>query len=73
MNAMTLKRGCSTLLFTVAAFAALGQATDDKQATFFMGRVKYSSNDGNDCGGCDVGLHLYCGPNCDNCGSDRQP
>jgi hypothetical protein len=25
--------------------------TDDKQATFFMGRVKYSMNDGNDCGG----------------------
>ena len=23
----------------------------DKQATFFMGRVRYSSNDGNDCGG----------------------
>src|SRR5262252_817758 len=27
------------------------QALDDNQATFFMGRVKYSSNDGNDCGG----------------------
>jgi hypothetical protein len=24
---------------------------EDMQATFFMGRVKYSSNDGNDCGG----------------------
>ena len=27
-----------------------GPATDDK-ATFFMGRIKYSANDGNDCGG----------------------
>jgi hypothetical protein len=24
---------------------------EDKQSTFFMGRVRYSSNDGNDCGG----------------------
>src|SRR6266550_3133052 len=30
---------------------ALAQPAEDKQATFFMGRVKYSSNDGNDCGG----------------------
>ena len=30
---------------------ALAQSADDKQATFFMGRIKYSSNDGNDCGG----------------------
>jgi hypothetical protein len=30
---------------------AFGQANDDKQATFFMGRVRYSANDGNDCGG----------------------
>jgi len=26
------------------------QSFEDKQATFFMGRVKYSSNDGQDCG-----------------------
>ena len=25
--------------------------TDDKQATFFMGRIRYSANDGNDCSG----------------------
>jgi hypothetical protein len=43
---------CQVLL-TTAAFA---QATDDKQATFFMGRVRYSSNDGNDCSG--VGQEL---------------
>ena len=30
---------------------AFSQTSDDKLATFFMGRVKYSSNDGNDCGG----------------------
>ena len=34
----------------------LGQSADDKQATFFMGRVKYSSNDGDDCS--DVGQEL---------------
>jgi hypothetical protein len=44
------------LCFTVAAVAALGQATDDKQATFFMGRLRYSSSDGNDCMG--VGQEL---------------
>ena len=31
--------------------AAFSQPAEDKQATFFMGRVKYSTNDGNDCGG----------------------
>ena len=40
----------------VAFAAAFGQSTDDKQATFFMGRVKYSSSDGNDCSG--VGQEL---------------
>ena len=39
-----------------ASLAALGQSKDDKQATFFMGRVKYSANDGNDCSG--VGQEL---------------
>ncbi len=33
------------------ASPALGQGTGDNLATYFMGRVKYSSNDGNDCGG----------------------
>ncbi len=41
----------ATLLLVALAFSAPGQGSDDKQATFFMGRVKYSSNDGNDCGG----------------------
>ena len=44
------------LWFTVAALTACGQSTDDKQATFFMGRVRYSSSDGNDCGGVGQGL-----------------
>jgi hypothetical protein len=39
------------LALLALAIPAFGQANDDKQATFFMGRVKYSSNDGNDCGG----------------------
>jgi len=44
------------LCAAAAAPAAFGQASDDKQATFFMGRVRYSSNDGNDCSG--VGQEL---------------
>src|SRR5258708_32374288 len=39
------------LTLTLTALTAAPQGLDDKQATFFMGRVKYSSNDGNDCGG----------------------
>ena len=33
-----------------AATSTPVQGADDKEATFFMGRIKYSSNDGNDCG-----------------------
>ena len=44
------------LWFMAATFAASAQSTDDKQATFFMGRVRYSSSDGNDCSG--VGQEL---------------
>ncbi|MCX6925865.1 MAG: DUF4159 domain-containing protein, partial [Verrucomicrobia bacterium] len=39
------------LLSLAGGLAASGQTADDKQATFFMGRVKYSANDGNDCTG----------------------
>ena len=44
---------CITLLLIfVSAFPASAQTAEDKQATFFMGRIKYgSSNDGNDCPG----------------------
>jgi hypothetical protein len=35
-------------LFIASAFTP---RADDKMATFFMGRLKYSDNDGNDCGG----------------------
>jgi hypothetical protein len=53
-------RGSSVLSlflgFMVVALTGFGQATDDKQATFFMGRVRYSSSDGNDCMG--VGQEL---------------
>jgi len=44
------------LLILAAGLAAFGQTTDEKQATFFMGRVRYSSSDGNDCPG--VGQEL---------------
>src|SRR5580765_2015428 len=46
---------CAICLAAFVLFAfplrSLPQASDDKQATFFMGRIKYSANDGNDCGG----------------------
>src|SRR6266702_5618212 len=40
-----------TLAAILTTLTAFPQGLDEKQATFFMGRVKYSSNDGNDCGG----------------------
>ena len=39
------------VVFVFSATAALAQGRDEKQATFFMGRLKYSANDGNDCTG----------------------
>lgn len=39
------------LVGCLAALDARSQNKDDKQATFFMGRLKYSNDDGNDCGG----------------------
>jgi hypothetical protein len=42
--------GFLALLLLLSAPSVFAQ-TEDKQATFFMGRVKYSQNDGNDCGG----------------------
>ena len=40
------------LLLLLTATPSLAQpGAEDRQPTFFMGRVKYSSNDGNDCGG----------------------
>jgi len=38
-------------LYALTLLPSLAQSPDDKQATFFMGRIRYSSNDGNDCGG----------------------
>src|ERR1044071_2208966 len=40
-----------TYLSSVLCLCGHAQNSDDKQATFFMGRVRYSANDGNDCGG----------------------
>jgi len=39
------------LLLNLLPGPAHAQTDDDRQATFFMGRIKYSANDGNDCGG----------------------
>ncbi len=36
---------------TLAVSLAVAQTLEERQATFFMGRVKYSNNDGNDCPG----------------------
>jgi hypothetical protein len=44
------------LLLPCLGHVASAQSTEDKQATFFMGRVKYSANDGDDCTG--VGQEL---------------
>src|SRR6185436_7381809 len=39
------------LLLAFSGTGVWAQPAEDKQATFFMGRVKYSANDGNDCPG----------------------
>jgi hypothetical protein len=44
------------LCLLASSHAAFSQGLDEKEATFFMGRVKYSSNDGDDCSG--VGQEL---------------
>jgi hypothetical protein len=46
----------AALLGVFALLPAAAQNKDDKQSTFFMGRLKYSSDDGNDCVG--VGQEL---------------
>jgi hypothetical protein len=43
--------GRLTVAIALCAASAVAQELTDKQATFFMGRVRYSANDGNDCGG----------------------
>jgi hypothetical protein len=40
-----------SLLFLASCIPCFGQANDDKQSTFFMGRVRYSSSEGDDCRG----------------------
>jgi hypothetical protein len=40
----------ASAIWACAGTTAFAQANDEKEATFFMGRIKYSSNDGNDCG-----------------------
>jgi hypothetical protein len=47
---MNLKILCAVLIAGLVAGSAQSQNKDDKQATFFMGRLKYSADDGNDCG-----------------------
>jgi hypothetical protein len=39
------------LLALLASLSLPAQPSEDKQATFFMGRIKYSSNEGQDCTG----------------------
>src|SRR5258708_51448 len=38
-------------LLLLLALSSPAQPTDDKQSTFFMGRVRYNSSEGNDCSG----------------------
>src|SRR5262245_28640469 len=51
-----MRLGTWTLLACLLGGALGVHAVDDKLATFFMGRIKYSANDGNDCG--NVGRDL---------------
>ena len=52
---MTLMRSRHFLLLGAIALSFLPlraqDASLDKNTTFFVGRLKYSQNDGNDCGG----------------------
>src|ERR1700758_579028 len=51
-TAAVLRASVSVLVLAFSAFLGAAQpALDDKQATFFMGRVRYSSSEGNDCPG----------------------
>jgi hypothetical protein len=56
-NAMSAKNLAMVLCFTSIAFFAviplflLAQTNDLQHGSFFMGRLRYSSNDGNDCSG----------------------
>ena len=48
-----ISSGLLTLIFQLFLIGGMAEAQTigDNQATFFMGRVRYSVNDGNDCGG----------------------
>jgi hypothetical protein len=48
---MKTRRVYLAVILCLAAFIGQSQTKDDKQATFFMGRLKYSENDGDDCSG----------------------
>lgn len=48
---MNIQRPCAVILLGLVCQLLPGQNPDDRLATFFMGRVKYSNNDGNDCRG----------------------
>src|ERR1043165_3921570 len=51
LNTRRMKPLGLALAALLTTLTAAPQGLDEKQATFFMGRVKYSTNDGNDCGG----------------------
>jgi len=44
-------QGCLSLAILLAPTTAHSQSKDDKQATFFMGRIRYGANEGEDCSG----------------------
>jgi hypothetical protein len=48
-DAMKTRLLLAVFLVTLGSGPGWGQGKDDSQATFFMGRIKYSSNQGNDC------------------------
>ncbi len=50
-NQMRTRPLLAASLVCLITFAAYPQSKDEMQATFFMGRLKYSNNDGSDCSG----------------------
>lgn len=46
----TVRKKLTSLLLLLVASTLLGQSLDEQRAAFFLGRIKYSKNDGNDCG-----------------------
>jgi hypothetical protein len=52
----TIVSVCASLLIAGMLYSAAAQSLDDQLSSFFLGRVKYSKNDGRDCEGVGVNM-----------------